>query len=285
MPVRRGPQLSLLTSAASRRNDPLSLPAATMAQSTQRVLRSNSAAHTTDPESQSSDSTSSSKARCSITSLPVEILAMILGQSDYKTFNALRLTNLAFRNLSTHIPLEQILQNTERSNPPCLAVFQFPCYTCLRILPHSAFADGEWKDSKRCGGKDAPARICLLCGLHSERYPPGHAIIYRRKSQHVCKVCNEFCGIHHRLGRPGCRPQLLMDAHDPWRWDGKAAMEYNAWVRRRTSPSEFPVLAMPEDLGARAKWLETLRVVVGSGHRFKELKLPTVRCVGRRRLR
>ncbi|KAI4172528.1 MAG: hypothetical protein LQ346_008592, partial [Caloplaca aetnensis] len=60
----------------------------------------------------------------------------------------------------TYIPLEQILLNTEssNSNPRSLRILEYPCYTCLRILPHSAFADGERKDGKRRGGEDASRR-------------------------------------------------------------------------------------------------------------------------------
>ena len=100
--------------------------------------------------------------------LPREIHVQILSLLDYKAFTFLRATNRYFYELPSKNDIKTVLSRYEHEE--CVADFYgqkdyLPCYTCMRMLPETAFARKQIRFTRAFGHKDYKKRSCFECGV------------------------------------------------------------------------------------------------------------------------
>ena len=129
-------------------------------------------------------------------SLPDEIKLNILANIEidgHNTHNILRQTHPWFRaNISTIKLKEQMLAAEQSSKDRYLLKHQLICYTCIRVLPETQFADMSRKKGKGLGGVQASKRFCLSCGIRHAKYSPGSYVSVNNQPGVICFFCKRF---------------------------------------------------------------------------------------------
>lgn len=147
--------------------------------------------------------------------LPTDIHVQLLSYLNYRDLQMLRATHPYFRALFSDIEIDRTrhayvkaLQRKEEQEVRLYGSVFHPdddrltCYSCLRCLQPSSFADTQTTGRRRKGHTDAWKRFCTECAIRGNKWEPGILLEFNQQPMVYCRRCRKIKSPVHENLKP-----------------------------------------------------------------------------------